>query len=231
MDSFNKLNIKQWAAEDRPREKMLLKGPSALSNAELLAILIGSGTREGSALAVAQQVLEKSQNSLNQLGKKTISELQKAKGIGQARSITIVAALELGKRRKLEDALEKKKIASSHDVFEYFHPFLCDLQHEEFWVLYLNRAHHVIEHFNMSKGGISGTCFDARIILKRAIELLAQSIVLCHNHPSGNIQPSQADKDITRKIKEAALLVDVSVVDHIIVTEHAYYSFADEGLM
>jgi DNA repair protein RadC len=231
MDSLKKLNIKQWAAEDRPREKMLLKGPSALSNAELLAILIGSGTREGSALAVAQTILDKSQNSLNVLGKKSVKDLQKEKGIGEARSISIMAAMELGKRRKMEDAKEIKQITSSSQAYDYFQPLLCDLQHEEFWVLFLNRSNAVIEHFNMSKGGTSGTVIDVRIIMKRGIELLASSIVLGHNHPSGNAKPSQQDKDITSKITEAGKLVEMTVVDHIIVCEHTYFSFADEGLL
>jgi DNA repair protein RadC len=231
MDSLKKLNIKQWAAEDRPREKMTLKGPSALSNAELLAILIGSGTKEGSALAVAQNILDKSQNSLNVLGKKSIKDLQKEKGIGEARSISIMAALELGKRRKMEDAKEVKQITSSSQAYDYLQPLLCDLPHEEFWILFLNRSNAVIEHFNMSKGGTSGTVIDVRIILKRGIELLASSIVLGHNHPSGNAKPSQADKDITTKIKEAGKLVEITIVDHIIVCEHSYYSFADDGLL
>ena len=231
MDSPAKLNIKQWAAEDRPREKMILKGPSALSNAELLAILIGSGTKEGSALAVAQTILDKSQNSLNILGKKSIKDLQKEKGIGEARSITIMAAMELGKRRKMEEAKEHKTIKSSTQAYEYLQPLLCDIQHEEFWILYLNRANAVIEHFNMSKGGTSGTVIDVRIIMKRGIELLASSIILAHNHPSGNAKPSQADIDITHKTKEAGKLVDINVVDHIIVCEHTFYSFADQGIL
>jgi len=231
MDSPKKLNIKDWAAEDRPREKMILKGPSALSNAELLAILIGSGTKEGSALAVAQNILDKSQNSLNILGKKSMTDLQKEKGIGEARSITIIAALELGKRRKLEEAKETKRITSSSQAYEYLQPILCDLQHEEFWVLFLNRSNAVLEQFNMSKGGTSGTVIDVRIIMKRGIELLASSIVLGHNHPSGNANPSQADKDITTKIKEAGKLVEITVIDHIIVCEHNYFSFADQGLL
>lgn len=231
MDSIIKLNIKQWAAEDRPREKMILKGTSALSNAELLAILIGSGTKEGSALAIAQSILDKAHNSLNELGKKTIKDLQKEKGIGEARSITIMAALELGKRRKMEDAKEITKITTSAQAYDYLQPLLCDLQHEEFWVLFLNRSNTVIEHFNMSKGGTAGTVIDTRIILKRGIELLASSIVLGHNHPSGNAKPSQADHDITNKIKEAGKLVEIVVIDHIIVCEHSYFSFADEGLL
>ena len=231
MDSPKKLNIKDWAAEDRPREKMILKGPSALSNAELLAILIGSGTKEGSALAVAQNILDKSQNSLNILGKKSMTDLQKEKGIGEARSITIIAALELGKRRKLEEAKEIKRITSSSQAYEYLQPILCDLQHEEFWVLFLNRSNAVIEQFNMSKGGTAGTVIDVRIIMKRGIELLASSIVLGHNHPSGNANPSQADQDITSKIKEAGKLVEITVIDHIIVCEHNYFSFADQGLL
>jgi DNA repair protein RadC len=231
MDSFKKLNIKQWAAEDQPREKMILKGPSALSNSELIAILIGSGTKEESALTVAQNILGNSQNSLNILGKKSITDLQKEKGIGEARAITIMAAMELGKRRKMEDAKEQKNITASKQAYEYLQPLLCDLLHEEFWIIYLNRSNAVIEHFNSSKGGTSGTVIDVRIIMKRGIELLASSIVLGHNHPSGNAKPSQADIDITKKIKEAGKLVDITVIDHIIVCEHSYFSFADEGLL
>jgi len=231
MDSVKKLNIKQWAAEDQPREKMILKGPSALSNSELIAILIGSGTKEESALSVAQNILGNSQNSLNVLGKKSIADLQKEKGIGEARAITIMAAMELGKRRKMEDAKEQKRITASKQAYEYLQPLLCDLLHEEFWIIYLNRSNAVIEHFNSSKGGPSGTIIDVRIIMKRGIELLASSIVLGHNHPSGNAKPSQADIDITKKIIEAGKLVDITVIDHIIVCEHSYFSFADEGLL
>ena|ERR1035437_3555312 len=231
MNSPKKLNIKQWAAEDQPREKMILKGPSALSNAELLAILIGSGTKEGNALMVAQNILENAHNSLNLLGKKSIQDLQKEKGIGEARSITIMAAMELGKRRKMEDAKENKHITASSQAFEYLQPLMCDLQHEEFWIIYLNRSNAIIEHCNVSKGGTSGTIIDVRIILKKGIELLASSIVLAHNHPSGSAKPSDADKAITEKIASAGKLVDINVIDHIIVCEHSYFSFADQGLL
>lgn len=231
MEESVKRNIKQWAEEDRPREKMMLKGPSALSNAELLAILIGSGTKEYSALAVAQNILEKSGNSINNLGKKSIKDLQKEKGIGEARSIVIMAAMELGRRRKSEEARDQHKIVSSKQAFEIFQPLLCDLTHEEFWVMYLNRANAIIETSNLSKGGVSGTVTDVKMIMKRGIELLASSIIIAHNHPSGNAQPSKSDIDITQKLKESGKLIDIPVTDHIIVCEHTYFSFADEGLL
>ena len=231
MNIEKSLNIKQWALEDRPREKMIMKGPAALSNAELLAILIGSGTREESAVDLSMKILGIADNNLNQLGKKTIGDLQKLKGIGEAKAITIMAALELGRRRKHEEALERKNISSSKDAFDFFHPLLADLPHEEFWILYLNRANAVIEHTCVSMGGVSGTFIDIKIILRRAIELLASSIVLCHNHPSGNKMASNQDIDITRKIKLAATSIDISVLDHIIIADNLYLSFADEGML
>jgi len=231
MRNEKSLNIKQWAIDDRPREKILLKGPAALSNAELLAILIGSGTREESAVDLAKKILNATQNNLNALGKKSAKDLQTVKGVGQAKASTILAALELGRRRKQEDALEKKKVITSKDAYEYFHPLMGDLPHEEFYALFLNRSNMIIEHYKLSSGGTTGTVIDIKMLLRRGIETLASSVILCHNHPSGNTTPSQADKDITNKIKHAGTYCDVTTLDHIIVCDKNYYSFADEGLM
>ncbi|MGE5395422.1 MAG: RadC family protein [Candidatus Saccharibacteria bacterium] len=232
---YKKLSIKQWAVEDRPREKMLAKGIRSLSEAELLAILIGSGSMEESAVELSKRVLAEANNNLNELGKKTIEDYQKFKGIGPAKAITISAAMELGRRRKESQPLEKIKVVSSGDAAAIFKPLLSDLSHEEFWILLLNRNNLVIDTFMVSQGGLSGTVIDVRIILKKAlafaIEKLACSIILCHNHPSGNLVPSEADKEITRKIKEAGKHMDIPVLDHIIVGNDSYFSFADEGLI
>ncbi|MFH2141796.1 MAG: DNA repair protein RadC [Bacteroidota bacterium] len=225
------LSIKDWAADDRPREKLLNKGISSLSDAELIAILIGSGTKEESAVDVAKRVLKSAGNNLNLLGKLTVNDLKKNKGIGEAKAVTIIAALEIGKRRKLSEILHKEKITSSKDVYELFHPTLCDLPHEEFWILLLNQSNKIIESVKISQGGITGTVTDVRIILHECITKRATSVILCHNHPSGNIQPSEQDILITKKLKNAGELVDVKVIDHIIVTDHSYYSFADEGMI
>jgi len=222
-------NIKNWAEEDRPREKLLLKGREALSNAELIAILIGSGTVEASAVDVAKKILALSENNLNELGKFDIATLKKIKGIGEAKAITIVAALELGRRRKMAEALEKPQITSSRTAFDIFHPLVSDLPHEEFWALYLNRHNKKIDVAKISQGGVAGTVIDVKLIMKRAIELLANSIILCHNHPSGNTDPSREDKQITQKIIDAGKLLDIPVLDHIIVANNNYFSFADNG--
>ncbi|MCW3785523.1 RadC family protein [Plebeiibacterium sediminum] len=228
--SYQKLSIKNWAVEDRPREKLLSKGITSLSNAELIAILIGSGNRDESAVDLSKRILHDANNNLNELGKYSIENLQKNyRGIGEAKAISIVAALELGKRRKLSEIQEKTQIRSSHDVFELMHPVLSDLPHEEFWIIFLNRANKVISSRKISQGGLSGTVIDTRIIMKSALEQLASSIILCHNHPSGNKLPSQQDKSITSKLKEAGKIMDIPVLDHIIVTDGGYYSFADEG--
>jgi DNA repair protein RadC len=223
------VSIKDWAADDRPREKLLLKGVQSLSDAELLAILIGSGTRKISAVELSRQVLALSNNNLSDLGKQSLTELMKIKGIGQAKAISIIAAIELGRRRSQTDTTEKYGISSSKDVFNYFQPFLSDLSHEEFWVLYLNRANKVIDKYKLSQGGVSGTVIDVRLVLKRAIELLASSIVICHNHPSGNRNPSENDFAITEKLKQAAAQMDIKLVDHLIIADNSYYSFCDEG--
>lgn len=228
---YKKPSIKEWAVEDRPREKMLVNGVRALSEAELIAILIGSGNSDESAVELSRRILASVTNNLNELGRKTISDLQKFKGIGEAKAITIMAALELGRRRKESEPTERPKINSSADAANIFKPLLSDLPHEEFWVLLLNRNNLVIDKMIISRGGITGTVIDVRIIMKMALEYLACSIILCHNHPSGNLIPSEADKEITRKIKDAGKLFDISVLDHVIVGNNYYFSFADEGLI
>jgi len=228
---YKKLSIKDWAVEDRPREKMLSKGVRSLSEAELIAILIGSGNLEESAVEVSRRIMASVNNNLNELGKKTITDLQKFKGIGPAKAITIAAAMELGRRRKESEPEEKLKITTSGDGASIFKPLLSDLPHEEFWVLVLNRNNLVTDKFMVSSGGIAGTVIDVRLIMKRALEKLACSIILCHNHPSGNLIPSDADKDITRKIKEAGKQLDIQVLDHLIIANDSFFSFADEGLL
>ena len=228
---YKKLSIKEWAVEDRPREKMLVKGIRSLSEVELIAILIGSGNMDESAVEVSRHILASVNNNLNELGKKTINDLRKFKGIGEVKAITIMAALELGRRRKESEPNEKPKVVTSSDGAAIFRPLLSDLPHEEFWVLLLNRNNLVIDKMMVSQGGLSGTVIDVRIILKMALDKLASSIILCHNHPSGNLIPSEADKEITRKIKEAGKHMDIPVFDHLIIGNDAYFSFADEGLI
>lgn len=228
---YKKLSIKEWAAEDRPREKLLSKGARSLSDAELMAILLGSGNADEAAVELGRRILASAGNNLNVLGKKEIGELLKFKGIGEAKAVNIVAALELGRRRKEQSPAEKITIITSGDAVDVFRPLLEDLPVEEFWVLLLNRSNTVIDKFMVSQGGLTGTIIDVRIILKTALEKLASAIILCHNHPSGNTQPSDADKDITRKIKRAAELMDIAVIDHLIIAHHQYFSFSDEGLL
>jgi len=225
------LSIKKWAEDDRPREKLLQKGKLSLSDSELIAILIGSGSRNESAVELSKRILSSAKNNLSELGKLSVNQLCKFKGIGPAKAIAIVAALELGRRRRLEEALEQKKITSSNSVFEIMQPIIGELQHEEFWIIYLNNSNKVIEQFQISKGGITGTLVDIRITLKKALELGAVSLILSHNHPSGNLKASEADKQLTRKLKTAAASLDIKVLDHIIVTEKSYLSFADEGML
>lgn len=226
-----KLNIKAWAEEDRPREKLLSKGRSALSDAELIAILIGSGNRNETAVELSKKILKSIDNDLNKLGKLSVKELMQFNGIGEAKAISIVAALELGRRRKNTDNQLKKTIKSSKDVFEEVIGVMSDLPHEEFWVLFLDRRNAVIKKSNISKGGVSGTVADAKIIFKEAMQLLASAVILCHNHPSGNLKPSDADIQLTKKMKEIGYLVDVPVLDHLIITDKSYFSFGDEGLI
>lgn len=232
MGDYQHLSIKEWALEDRPREKLLAKGLASLSDAELIAILIGSGSTRESAVELARKILLDCNNNLHELGKRNIEELRTAyHGIGEAKAIAIVSALELGRRRKGQDVQERIKITGSRDVSELFQPVLGDLPHEEFWILLLNRANRVISRYKVSQGGVSGTVIDVRLIMKTGIEKLASAIVLCHNHPSGNLQPSEADEQITQKLKEAGKLMDIPILDHIIVTDNAYFSFADEGIL
>ncbi len=231
MEKAKKLSIKHWARNDRPREKLLTGGSSSLSDTELIAILIGSGNREESAVELARRILGVFENSLNRLGKQTVKELMQFRGIGEARAVAITAALELGRRRKEEAVLEKPCVNSSRDAYTIMQPVMGDLMHEEFWILLLNRSNRLIEVLRTSQGGISGTVTDIRMILKNAILHSASSMVLCHNHPSGNLKPSKADMDITKKMTEAARLMDVKVLDHLIMADRNYFSFADEGLM
>ncbi len=225
------LSIKNWASGDRPREKLLQKGKLALTDAELIAILIGSGNRKESAVELSQRILSLHRNNLCQLGKLSVQQLMTFKGIGEAKAISIIAAMELGRRRRTEEALEQVKITSSNSVYELLQPTIGELDHEEFWILYLNNANKIIEQFQISKGGITGTLVDVRITLRRALELGAISLILAHNHPSGNLNPSEADKQLTSKLKTAAESLDIKVLDHLIVTEKSYFSFADEGLL
>lgn len=224
------MNIKEWAEDDRPREKMLAKGIDALSDAELIAILIGSGGRNKTAVELSKEILHRHDNDLNRLGKVSVKELTNAhRGIGAAKAIAILAALELGKRRSGSEAAKLFSVTSSRDVYRYFHPLIGDLKHEEFWVAYLNQSNRIVLRSKISKGGVSETAVDIRIILKNAIEHLASGLILCHNHPSGNNRPSNADDLFTKKIKEAARLMDIRVLDHLIVCDDCYYSYADEG--
>ena len=225
------LNIKQWAEEDRPREKLMLKGRQALSDAELLAIIIGSGTPNESAVELSKKILLLANNNLFLLGNLTLEDLKKVKGIGEAKAISIAAALEIGRRRKDSEPPKKIKIDSSKSAYDYIYQDLSDLPHEEFYVVFLRRSNEVIEKMSLSKGGISGTVVDVRIILKRAIELQASSLVLFHNHPSGNLKPSSADIDITNKIIEAGKLIDVSVLDHLIIGHNSYLSLKEESFI
>lgn len=225
------LKITDWALEDRPREKSLEKGMSSLTDAELLAILINSGTKNKSAVDLGRELLGKVNNNLNTLGKLSINELKSLHGIGTARAVTIAAALELGRRRKLADGPEVPQIKCSKDVADIFQPLLGDLPHEEFWILFLNRSNRVISRMKLSQGGVSGTVTDVRMVMKRAVECLASGIIVCHNHPSGNLNPSDSDSKITQKIKDAGNLMDIQLLDHLIITDREYYSFADNGLI
>ena len=224
-------SIKNWSQDDQPREKLRDKGKNSLSDAELVAILIGSGNRNESAVDLCKRILASTGNNLNSLGKLSLKQLQDFKGIGEAKAITIAAALELGRRRKLEEKVDHQKIGSSRDVFEIMEPIVGELGHEEFWILYLNNSNKVLQKQQLSKGGITGTLVDVRLVLKQALEVGAVALILCHNHPSGTLQPSQADKSITEKLKNAALSLDIKVLDHLIITEQAYFSFADKELL
>ena len=228
---MKKLTIKSWALDDRPREKLLSKGKSSLSDAELIAILISSGNRTESAVALSKRILQSVDNNLNKLARLSVEELMTFKGIGEAKAISIITALELGKRRQFEVALELPKITSSVDVFKLMQSIIGDLQHEEFWVLYLDNANKVLAKHQISKGGLTATIVDVRLLYKRAFELTAVGIIVCHNHPSGKLQPSNADKELTQKIKLAGETLDIKLLDHLILTEKTYFSFADENVL
>ena len=227
MDNFP---ITNWSEDDKPREKLMLKGKSVLSDAELIAILIGSGNRNESAVDLSKRILGSIDNNLNALGKLTIQQLMKFKGIGEAKAISIIAAMELGRRRRTEDVVDLTKITSSQTIFQIMQPIIGELPHEEFWIIYLNNSNKVISKSQLSKGGITGTLVDTRLVFKVALEMGATSLILCHNHPSGTIMPSDADKLITKKLKLAGDSLDVKVLDHLIITETKYYSFVDEGI-
>ena len=224
-------SIKNWSQDDQPREKLRDKGKLTLSDAELVAILIGSGNRNESAVDLCKRILASVDNNLNALGKVSLKHLMEFNGIGEAKAITITAALELGRRRKFEDAVKQEKITSSRDVYDIMQPVLGELSHEEFWVIYLNNSNKVLQKQQLSKGGITGTLVDVRLVLKQALEVGATALILCHNHPSGTLKASEADKKITQNLKTAGLSLDIKVLDHIIVTEKAYFSFADETIL
>lgn len=224
-------SIKQWNENDRPREKFLLKGKAALTDAELIAILIASGSRNETAVGLSQRIMAAASNNLNALGKMSLKSLMEFKGIGEAKAITISAAMELGRRRRESEALQKKKIQSSKAVFELLQPILGELYHEEFWVIYLNNSNKILQKSQLSKGGMTGTVVDVRLAFKMALELGAVAMILAHNHPSGTLVPSASDKNLTRKLKAAGESLDIKVLDHLIITENAYFSFADENLL
>lgn len=228
---MEKLTIKSWALDDRPREKLLAKGKTVLSDAELIAILIGSGNKQESAVALAKRILQSVDGNINELAKLSVAKLTLFKGIGEAKAIAIITALELGKRRQLELALEKPKITSSKAVFNVMQPVIGDLEHEEFWVLYLNNSNKVLAKHQISKGGLTATIVDIRLLFKSALEFAAVAIIVCHNHPSGKLEPSTADKNLTQKIKTAGETLDIKLLDHLIVTQKSYFSFADEGIL
>ena len=229
--SLNPLKIKSWSPEDRPREKLLSKGTPVLSDAELVAILLGTGTATVSAVELAKRVLQTVDNSLHELGRLSVRDLMKVKGIGEAKAISIIAALELGRRRRDLDGELRPRISGSRDGFDILKSHLQDLPHEEFWVILLNRANRVIKKHQISQGGVAGTVADPKIIFKLAISELASGIILAHNHPSGNLTASQADMDLTKKIKEAGKLLEIQVLDHLIIAGKKYFSFADEGIL
>lgn len=229
MGEYRKLNIKEWAAEDRPREKLMANGARALSDAELIAILIGSGNLDETAVELSRRILNSVDNDLNELGRKSSGYLRKFKGIGEAKAITILAAMELGRRRTDTGESERNQITCSQDVATMMTPLIGDLDHEEFWIIFLDQNNKVKGKFMASKGGITSTIIDVRTIMKNALEIPAVSMVLCHNHPSGNLNPSDADMKITRKIKDSGEIMDIKVLDHVIITQKSHYSFADNN--
>ena len=226
---MKKMTIKSWAVDDRPREKLIAKGPSSLSAAELIAILIGSGNKQESAVDLSKRILMSVNNNIHQLSTLTPEKLTSFKGIGMAKAIAIITALELGKRRQLANFAVNPKITGSKDVYDIMQPLLGSLPHEEFWVLYLNNANKVLLKTQLSKGGITATLVDVRLLFKKAIEISAVAIIICHNHPSGKTEPSSQDKVLTKKIKEGGVSLDIKLLDHLIITEKSYFSFADNG--
>ncbi|WP_417365224.1 RadC family protein [Flavobacterium beibuense] len=230
-ETTGNFSIKYWAEDDKPREKLILKGKTALSDAELIAILIGSGSRNESAVELSKRILKSVDNNLNALGKLSVKQLMTFKGIGEAKAVTIAAAAELGRRRREEDTVDLKKVTSSKAVYEIMQPLIGELPHEEFWVLYLNNSNKVIYKSQLSKGGITGTIVDVRLAFKLALEHNATGMILVHNHPSGALQASEPDRQITKQMQQAGQSLSVNILDHVIVTEKAYFSFADEGML
>lgn len=228
---MNKMTIKSWALNDRPREKLIAKGKTVLSDAELIAILIGSGNRDESAVGLSKRILLSVDNNINELAKLSVAQLMQFKGIGEAKAISIVTALELGKRRHFEPLLDKPIIKSSTDVFTIMQPILGDLPHEEFWVLYLNNSNSVLFKEQLSKGGITATMVDVRLLFKKALELSAVAIIVCHNHPSGKLKASASDFQLTNKIKASGVTLDIKLLDHLIITQKDYFSFADNSVL
>ena len=231
MEDGQHLTIKELAEDDRPREKLMLKGKQALSDAELVAILLATGTKNESAVQLSQRILSACQNNLNEIAKLSVNDLKKFKGIGEAKAITIVSALELGRRRKETEIVKHETVKTSMDVYRHIAPKLSDLPHEEFWMILLNRANKIIKTELVGRGGVSGTVADIRLIIKPAVESLSSSVIIAHNHPSGNLKPSDSDIHLTKKVNEAARLFDIHLADHLIIGDAAYFSFADEGLL
>ncbi|MEM1259088.1 MAG: DNA repair protein RadC [Bacteroidota bacterium] len=225
------LSIKDWADDDKPREKLLRKGRAVLSDAELIAILIGSGSRDESAVELSKRILASVGNHLNELGTLSVKQLMKFKGIGEAKAITIAAALEIGRRRRGEEAQKTNKINSSKDAFELLQPLIGELPHEEFWIVYLNNSNKVLHKEQLSKGGMTGTLVDVRLVMKHALEQGAVGCILAHNHPSGALRPSRSDKEITKKLQNAGSALDIKVLDHLVISQNTYYSFADRGIL
>ncbi|MBR9854566.1 MAG: DNA repair protein RadC [Algicola sp.] len=230
-EKLTSFSIKNWADDDRPREKLVQKGSFVLSDAELIAILIGSGSREESAVELAKRILASVDHNLNELGKLSVNQLMRFKGIGEAKAVTIAAAMEVGRRRRREDTSKITKIKSSHDAYELLYPLIGELPHEEFWIVYLNNSNKVLHKCQLSKGGITGTLVDVRLVLKQALELGAVGLILAHNHPSGTLSPSTTDKQLTNKLKMASEALDIKILDHLILTHHEYLSFADKGIL
>ncbi|HWR99555.1 MAG TPA: DNA repair protein RadC [Prolixibacteraceae bacterium] len=231
MDNYNKPGIKAWAVEDRPREKLISRGISALTDGELIAILISSGNSKESAVELSRRIMDTVQNNLHELGKLNCVELERFRGIGKAKAVTLIAAMELGRRRNQSVALDNGQVKGSKDAANFLRPEIGDLSHEEFWVLFLNRQNKILDKQKLSQGGMTGTVIDVRLVMKLALEKHATSLIFGHNHPSGNLEPSDADRKITRQLKEAAALMDIPVIDHLIVTQSGYFSFADEGIL